>query len=77
MGSKYKLVPQLAQVFAELGGAHALDAIRGPPADARDFIRSTFDGLHFDAADRAFLDSAWSHLDQLTGAKRTRSPRWC
>ncbi|MDN5854881.1 MAG: DNA adenine methylase, partial [Actinomycetia bacterium] len=119
MGSKYKLVPQLAEVFAELGGTTALDAfsgsgvvaytlkalgyqvttndflnfpaiiaaatvensterlsaeevdlICGPPADDRDFIRSTFDGLYFDADDRAFLDSAWSHIDTLTGAKR-------
>jgi len=119
MGSKYKLVPQLAEVFAEIGGTTALDAfsgsgvvaytlkalgyqvttndflnfpsviatatienqselltadeidtICGEPADDRDFIRSTFDGLYFDAADRAFLDSAWSHIDRLTGAKR-------
>ena len=119
MGSKYKLVPQLAQVFAEIGGTTALDAfsgsgvvaytlkslgyqvttndflnfpsiiaaatvenqsevltlddidaICGPPVDDRDFIRSTFDGLYFDAADRAFLDSAWSHIDQMIGAKR-------
>ncbi|MGI9000140.1 MAG: DNA adenine methylase [Pseudonocardia sp.] len=119
MGSKYKLVPQLAEVFAEIGGTTALDAfsgsgivgytlkalgyqvttndflnfpsviaaatienqselltvdeidaICGEPADDRDFIRSTFDGLYFDAADRAFLDSAWSHIDCLTGAKQ-------
>ncbi len=120
MGSKYKLVPQLAEVFTEIGGTTALDAfsgsgvvaytlkalgyqvttndflnfpsiiaaatvenhterltaedvdlICGPAADDRDFIRSTFDGLYFDADDRAFLDSAWSHIDTLTGAKRT------
>jgi adenine-specific DNA-methyltransferase len=119
MGSKYKLVPQLAEVFAEIGGATALDAfsgsgvvaytlkalgyqvttndfltfptviaaatvvnsterltaedvelICGPPADDRDFIRSTFDGLYFDAADRAFLDSAWSHIDALASGRR-------
>lgn len=119
MGSKYKLVPQLAETFAEIGGTTALDAfsgsgvvaytlkalgyqvttndfltfpsliaaatvenqselltaeeidaICGPPADDRDFIRSTFDGLYFDADDRAFLDSAWSHIDQMAGAKR-------
>lgn len=119
MGSKYKLVPQLAATFAELGGTTALDAfsgsgvvaytlkalgyrvttndflnfpaviaaatvenqgelltademdtICGPPADDRDFIRSTFDGLYFTADDRAFLDSAWSHIDRLTGSKR-------
>ena len=119
MGSKYKLVPQLAEIFAEIGGTTALDAfsgsgvvgyalkamgyqvttndflnfpsiiaaatienqgevltadeidaICGPPADDRNFIRSKFDGLYFDAADRAFLDSAWSHIDQMIGAKR-------
>ena len=119
MGSKYKLVPQLAETFAEIGGTTALDAfsgsgvvgyalkalgyqvttndflnfpsiiaaatvenqgelltadevdaICGPAADDRDFIRSTFDGLYFDAGDRAFLDSAWSHIDRMAGAKR-------
>ena len=119
MGSKYKLVPQLAETFVEIGGSTALDAfsgsgvvaytlkalgyqvttndfltfpsviaaatvenqselltvgdidtICGRPADDRDFIRATFSGLYFDADDRAFLDSAWSHIDQLTGAKR-------
>jgi adenine-specific DNA-methyltransferase len=119
MGSKYRLVPQLAEVFAEIGGTTALDAfsgsgvvaytmkalgyqvttndflnfpsiiaaatiqnqserltpddvelICGPPADDRDFIQTTFNGLYFDRADRAFLDSAWSHIDTLTGARR-------
>lgn len=119
MGSKYRLVPQIAAVFAEIGGTTALDAfsgsavvaytlkalgyqvttndflnfpaiiaaatvensterlsaedvdlICGPPADDRDFIRSTFDGLYFDAGDREFLDSAWSHIDNLTGARQ-------
>lgn len=119
MGSKYRLVPQLAEVFDEIGGMTALDAfsgsgvvayalkalgyqvttndfltfpsiiaaatvenhterltvdevdtICGPAADDRDVIRSTFDGLYFDPDDRAFLDSAWSHIDALTGAKR-------
>lgn len=128
MGSKHRLVPQLAEIFAEVfvdlaaGVARptALDAfsgsgvvsytlkclgysvtsndflafpatiahaavanqrahlsaaeverIIGPPADDRDFIRSTFDGLYFTADDRAFLDSAWSHVDGLRGAKRS------
>ena len=119
MGSKYKLVPHLAEVFSEIGGRTALDAfagsgvvsyvlkalgysvtsndflnfsgaitratvvnqsmrlmaedvdaICGPAADARDFIQTTFDGLYFTAHDRQFLDSAWSHIDQLTGHKR-------
>lgn len=120
MGSKYRLVPVLATVFAELGGRRALDAfsgsgvvsytlkhlgyevtandflsfpatiaeasvenhhvrltdadietIRGPAADDRDFIRTTFDGLYFTPDDRAFLDTAWSHIDLLSGAKRS------
>jgi adenine-specific DNA-methyltransferase len=119
MGSKYRLVPQLAQVFTELGGKTALDAfsgsavvsyllkalgyqvtcndfltfpsviaaatvvnqdqiltgeeieqICGPPADDRDFIQRTFAGLYFTAEDRAFLDSAWSHIDRMSGHKR-------
>lgn len=119
MGSKYRIVPELAKVFAEVGGHTALDAfsgsgvvaytlkalgyavtandflafpgaiaratvvnqdtrlpdtdidkICGPPADDRDFIQRTFDGLYFDRADRAFLDSAWSHIDRFTGPRR-------
>ena len=45
--------------------------ITGPSADNRDFIQSTFDGLYFTAPDRQFLDSAWSHIDNLAGAKRS------
>ncbi len=119
MGSKYRLVPQLAEVFADIGGTTALDAfsgsgvvaytlkalgyavtasdflsfptviaaattvnqgvqlssadvarISGPAADGRDFIQQKFEGLYFTAEDRAFLDSAWSHIDQLTKEKR-------
>ena len=119
MGSKYRLVPHLAQVFTELGGRTALDAfsgsgvvsyllktlgyqvtsndflafpsviaaatvvnqdqvltpeeidvVCGPPADGRDFIQRTFDGLYFTGEDRAFLDSAWSHVDRMSGRKR-------
>ena len=32
--------------------------------------RATFDGLYFPRADHAFLDAAWSHVDELDGAKR-------
>lgn len=120
MGSKYRLVPHLAELFGELGGGVALDAfsgsgvvsytlksmgyavtssdflafptaiadaavanssvtltkediarITGAAADDRDFIRRTFDGLYFTPEDRAFLDSAWSHIDVLDGAKRS------
>jgi adenine-specific DNA-methyltransferase len=119
MGSKYRLVPQLAAVFEELGGRSVLDAfsgsgvvsytlkclgyevtsndfltfpatiatavvqnqrvrltaasiqaICGPAVDGRDFIQTKFDGLYFTAADRVFLDSAWSHIDRLSGHKR-------
>lgn len=119
MGSKYRLVPQLAATFASIGGRTALDAfsgsgvvsyllkslgyavtsndflqfpatiaaatvanqrsrlsaaeveaICGPAADDRDFIQRTFDGLYFTPDDRRFLDSAWSHIDLLTGSKR-------
>jgi DNA adenine methylase/adenine-specific DNA-methyltransferase len=119
MGSKYRLVPYLAEVFTGLGGATALDAfsgsgvvsyllktlgyqvtandfltfpsviaratvvnqnqrltdseidqVCGPPADDRDFIQRTFDGLYFTSEDRAFLDSAWSHIDGMAGHKR-------
>jgi adenine-specific DNA-methyltransferase len=44
--------------------------ITGPPADDRDFIQRTFDGLYFTADDRAFLDSAWSHIAVMSGFKR-------
>jgi adenine-specific DNA-methyltransferase len=119
MGSKYRLVPQLAEVFTEAGGRTALDAfsgsgvvsyllkvlgyqvtandflafpaviasaavvnqgvtlaaedidaICGPPADDRDFVRRNFGGVYFTEADRGFLDSAWSHIDRLAGHKR-------
>jgi adenine-specific DNA-methyltransferase len=119
MGSKYRLVPYLAEVFAEIGGRTALDAFSGSgvvsyllkslgyrvtsndylrfpsviadatvvnqsarlstediewicdrPEDDRDFIQRTFDGVYFTEDDRRFLDSAWSHIDRLTGHKR-------
>jgi DNA adenine methylase/adenine-specific DNA-methyltransferase len=119
MGSKYRLVPHLAEAFAEVGGHSALDAFSGsgvvsyllktlgyqvtsndflafpatiaratvvnhsehltredidlicsPPADDRDFIRRTFQGLYFTEEDRAFLDSAWSHIDRMSGHKQ-------
>src|SRR5215470_16441650 len=119
MGSKYRLVPYLAEVFAELGGQTALDAfsgsgvvayllkalgyrvtandfltfpsviaratvvnqdqtltgedieqVCGPAADDRGFIQRTFQGLYFTHEDRKFLDSAWSHIDRMSGHKR-------
>ena len=119
MGSKHRLAPRLAEVFATLPPGPAIDAFSGsgvvaytlkaagrevlandhltftatlaealvangserltpaevdaicaPSRDGRDFIARTFDGLYFPAADHAFLDSAWSHVDELRGAKR-------
>lgn len=119
MGSKSRLLPDLANVFTETGPGHVLDAfsgsgvvsyllkslgyhvtsndflafpgaiadatvvnertrlsaetierVCGPAADDRDFIQRTFDGLYFTAEDRAFLDSAWSHIDRMVGAER-------
>jgi adenine-specific DNA-methyltransferase len=119
MGSKYRLVPSLAEVFDDIGGQTALDAfsgsgvvayllktlgyqvtandflnfpsviahaivvnqdvtlteqdidvICGPPADDRDFIQRTFRGLYFTPTDLQFLDTAWSHIDQMSDHKR-------
>jgi len=119
MGSKYRLAPRLAEVFATLPPGPAIDAFSGsgvvahtlkaggretlandhlrftatlaealvanaheelsaaevetlcaPNRDGRDFIARTFDGLYFPRADHEFLDAAWSHVDQLAGAKR-------
>jgi adenine-specific DNA-methyltransferase len=47
-----------------------IDAVCGPPADDRDFVQRTFAGLYFTPEDRAFLDSAWSHIDRMNGHKR-------
>jgi len=48
-----------------------IDRVCSEPADGRDFIQRTFDGLYFTAEDRAFLDSAWSHIDRMKGHKRS------
>ena len=50
--------------------ADEVDEICSGNKDGRDFIASTFDGLYFPQADHAFLDAAWSHVDELTGPKR-------
>lgn len=120
MGSKYRLIPHLMEVFHEIGGNTALDAfsgsgvvayalkcldyevttndflnfpkiisdaaivnqteqldeedievICGKSADDRDFIQTKFEGLYFTGEDRAFLDSAWSHIDRLQGGKKS------
>jgi DNA adenine methylase/adenine-specific DNA-methyltransferase len=48
-----------------------LSRICGPAADERDFIQRTFDGLYFTSQDRAFLVSAWSHIDRMSGPSGT------
>lgn len=47
-----------------------IERICSPAADDRDFILSTFSGLYFTPTDLGFLDSAWSHIDQMAGGKR-------
>ena len=119
MGSKHRLAPRLAELFATLPPGPAIDAFSGSGVvaytlkatgrtthandhltftttlaealvanqderlsaeevdvlcsanrDGRDFISATFHGLYFPDADHAFLDAAWSHVDELRGAKR-------
>lgn len=119
MGSKHRLAPRLAEIFATLPPGPAVDAFSGsgvvaytlkasgrathandhltftatlaealvaneretltpadvatlcsPNRDGRDFIATTFAGLYFPDSDHAFLDAAWSHVDELHGAKR-------
>src|SRR6185503_15001380 len=47
-----------------------VERLCSPSRDGRDFIATTFDGLYFPPADHAFLDAAWSHVDEFDGAKR-------
>lgn len=47
-----------------------IDWICSDNVDGRDFISRTFAGLYFPAEDHAFLDSAWSHVARMQGAKR-------
>lgn len=47
-----------------------IERVCGPAADDRDFIQRTFDGLYFDADDRRFLDSAWSHIATMPAGKK-------
>jgi DNA adenine methylase/adenine-specific DNA-methyltransferase len=119
MGSKFRLAPRLAELFATLPPGPAVDAFSGSGVvaytlkaggrevlandhlvftatlaealvanggerlsaedvericsgnrDGRDFIARTFEGLYFPASDHAFLDAAWSHVDELDGARR-------
>ncbi len=50
--------------------ADDVEQICGPAADDRDFIQRTFQGRYFTDADLKFLDSAWSHIDGLSGPKQ-------
>ena len=50
--------------------ADDVETICGPPADERDFIQQTFRGMYFTEDDLRFLDSAWSHIDQMSGHKK-------
>ena len=59
----------MANQHATLGPGD-IERICGPAADDRDFIQRTFGGRFFTGADLAFLDSAWSHIDGMTGPKR-------
>lgn len=45
--------------------------VSGANLDNRDFIARTYAGLFFTPDDLAFLDSAWSQIDRLSGAKRS------
>src|SRR5438046_7465439 len=51
-------------------GADDIAEICGPPADDRDFIQRTFDGIYYTGADLRFLDSAWSHIDRMSGHRQ-------
>jgi len=55
---------------AELLGSEDVDLICSGNRDGRSFIAETFDGLYFPKQDHEFLDSAWSHIDQLPTAKK-------
>jgi DNA adenine methylase/adenine-specific DNA-methyltransferase len=44
--------------------------ICGPARDSRNFIQTTFKDVFFAEDDRVFLDSAWSHIDRMTGTER-------
>jgi adenine-specific DNA-methyltransferase len=48
-----------------------LEELTSPNADGRDFIERTFSGLYFPESDLRFLDSTWSHIDTMTGPKRS------
>lgn len=47
-----------------------LDLLLSSNRDGRNFIQRTFENLYFSQEDHAFLDSVWSHLDELPTYKR-------
>ncbi|MFJ9313245.1 DNA adenine methylase [Pimelobacter simplex] len=47
-----------------------IERIVGPAADDRRFILDTYSGIFYNRQDLSFLDSAWSHIAQMGGAKR-------
>lgn len=47
-----------------------IDKICGPAADDRNFIQTTFRDVFFAKDDLMFLDSAWSHIEHMTGLER-------
>lgn len=51
-------------------GPETVERICGPAADDRDYIERTFSGIFFTPEDLRFLDSAWSHIDTLTGYEK-------
>jgi DNA adenine methylase/adenine-specific DNA-methyltransferase len=50
--------------------ADDIAVICGPAADDRDYIQRTFGGIYFTGDDLRFLDSAWSHIDRMSGHQR-------
>lgn len=48
-----------------------VEHVLGPNRDGRDFISRTFAGLYFPPEDHAFLDAAWSNLEELPRYKRS------
>ncbi len=51
-------------------GAEDVERICSGNRDGRDFIASTFAGLYFPTADHAFLDAAWSQIEDMSGSGR-------
>jgi DNA adenine methylase/adenine-specific DNA-methyltransferase len=51
-------------------GTGAVERICSGNRDGRDFIARTFAGLYFPDADHAFLDAAWSQIDDMAGPAR-------